>query len=126
MANPKGNPQNLRKGGGPGRKKGQALPSRAELLERIIQRPGELPGSESLLDDVVTRLHELAVTSNSSATIEWLFNQLIGSPKSTIKHDVSDTQVFIALGRVLPEFLASEAECKRFLYRLQEELGANA
>jgi len=125
MANPKGNPQNLKRGG-PGRPKGQALPSRAELLERIISRPGELPGSESLLDDVVTRLHEVAVTSNSSATIEWLLNQLIGSPKSTIKHDVSDTEVFLAIGRILPEFLPGETECKRFLYRLKEELGAKS
>lgn len=98
--------------GGPGRPKKAQLPSRNEILERIVQREGELPGSANMLDDLITRLHELAVTSNSSATIEWCLNQLIGSPKNTVKYEVDDAAVFLALGEELAHRGWAEEEAK--------------
>jgi hypothetical protein len=109
MANPKGNPQNLKRGGSPGRKPKVILPSRNELLEFLTTRPGQLTDG-SMLDDAAKRFHEHLVTSNSSASIEWLFNQLIGSPKSTIKHEVPDSKVFEAYAEAMAELGYSEED----------------
>lgn len=105
MANPKGNPQNLIPGANPkGRPKKAILPSRNEFLEWLTTTPGQLTNG-NLLDDAKKRFHEILTSSNSSASIEWLFNQLIGQPRSTIKHEIGNEEVVRACAVVFAKYI---------------------
>lgn len=123
MANPNGTPANLRRGG-PGRKK-NPLPSRNELLTWLTTMPGILTEEKNgtLLDDARHRFAEILRSSQSSTSIEWLFNQLIGSPRATVENVIADLHVFTVIGDILPEFLDKEGS-ERFLARLDERLKA--
>lgn len=122
MANPNGNPQNLIRRAGPGRPKKDILPSRNELLEALTQRPGKMGDNKTLLADAMDRFHELACTSNSSASIEWLFNQLIGSPKSTIKLEVKDSDIFMAYAVCMSELEYTEEQAQELTTRVISKL----
>ena len=108
-----------------GRPKGSTtLPSRNEMLEWLITTPGKLSG-DSLLDDARERFHEILATSNSSASIEWLFNQLIGQPRSTIKHEIANADVVRAVAVVASKHLQPD-QVVSFVQDLIAELGGDA
>jgi len=125
MANPAGNPQNLTKAGGNwgnkggGRPKMSLLKEKEEWLERILSADFDVKTAHPL----ERRLREIAETSNSSATLEYIYNQKFGSPKTTIKAEVGDTDVFEALGRVLPLHVDKET-AKAILNGLYGELSS--
>lgn len=83
------------------------LPSRNEMLQWLIETPGQITNG-NMLDDARKRFHEILTTSNSSASIEWLFNQLIGQPKSTIKHEITDEEMVRAVAKVLANYVEPE------------------
>lgn len=110
MANPKGTPENLRPGNpgnrGGGRPKLSVLQEKREWLDRILS-PDFDPSAPGV-HPLERRFREIAETSNSSATLEYLYNQKFGSPAAKIINEVSNEAVFEALGRVLPNHVDKE------------------
>lgn len=95
-----------KKGKGCGRKPTAELMKRKEILEQLWD-PNFDPSSPNV-HPIIRRLREIAETSSSSATAEYIVNQVIGSPKTVVRYEVSDVTVFEALGKVLPNFVDEE------------------
>lgn len=107
-------------GKGVGRKPMAFLKKKQEWLDELLQAEFDPTQAHPL----VARLRELAETSNSSSTLEYIFNQAYGSPKSVVKHEVADDSVFEALGKVLPNHVDQET-CVAILNDLYVELGGS-
>lgn len=84
-----------------GRPRLSVLQEKREWLEEVMAADFDITKAHPL----VARLREIAETSNSSATLEYIFNQKFGSPASKIINEISNDAVFEALGRVLPQFV---------------------
>ena len=87
----------------------------------MIETPGQITDG-SLLDDARKRFHEILTSSNSSASIEWLFNQLIGSPKSTIIQEIADTLIFESFAESMAEEGLTEEQAMRITGRVVSKL----
>ena len=111
----------LKRGGSPGRPPKAQIPSRNELLQWLIETPGQITDG-SLLDDARKRFHEILTSSNSSASIEWLFNQLIGSPKSTIIQEIADTLIFESFAESMAEEGLTEEQAMSITGRVVSKL----
>jgi hypothetical protein len=97
----------LAKGGGRGQWK-KALPQRNELLEWLISTPGVVTDG-TMLDDARKKLHEILVKSNSNSSVEWLFNQLIGTPRSTIVQMIESDELLAVVSQVTAGYLEQPA-----------------
>jgi hypothetical protein len=98
------------------------LPSRKELLRWLIDTPGEITEG-TMLDDARKRFHEILKISNSLATVEWLFNQLIGPPPRTAIV-IGDKEVAAAAARAAARYLRPE-EFEAWWVDFKAELGGN-
>jgi hypothetical protein len=83
-----------------------ALPKREDLLAWLLEVPGE--ASTGPLDDARKRFHETLKSGTAFGPVEWLFNQLIGTPRSTIVQTIEDKEVLGAVCRVTARYLGPE------------------
>lgn len=125
MANPNGNTKTLTPGnpgnkGGTGRPRLSVLKEKTEWLDRILAPDFDVENAHPL----ERRLREIAETSSSSSTLEYIFNQKYGAPKATIKNEIGNTEVFGALGDVLPRYMDKDTAME-FLKDLYAELGGS-
>lgn len=88
------------------------LPVRDNVLRWFLSQKGKLEGSGSAFEDVLIRLHELSITSNSPSAAEYVVTQMIGSPSRTVKQEVADTAIFRAYAETMAElgFALEQAE----------------
>jgi hypothetical protein len=112
--------------GNPGNKGGGRLPmsklkDKEEWLDELMSEDFDPHNAHPL----VKRLREIAETSSSSATLEYIFNQKFGAPKSTTKVEVADASVFKALGEILPRH-ADQSTCRAILLDLHAALNPDA
>jgi hypothetical protein len=54
-------------------------------------------------------LHEVILTGKSAGPVEWLFNQLIGTPRTTIVEEIADERVLRAVCRATARIITDEA-----------------
>lgn len=128
MANPKGNPANLRvgnPGNSGGRPPSAARRRREEFLAALENADSVKAPGKTLWDDALEALAGL-LAEGDGPTVRWYVDQLAGTAKTTTEVVVQETEVFLALGRILPEFFETADACKAFLERLKAELGASA
>lgn len=121
------NPQNLNKGGTPGnkgggRKKLSVLKEKEDWLNQLLQADFDPQNAHPL----VARLRHLAEKSQSSATLEYIFNQRFGAPKSTVVNVVENETVIKAgvsvINRYIKDGLLTKDLGEQFLKDWQGEL----
>ena len=100
---------------------GKRLPKRQEFLQWLIESPGDVSDG-TLLGDARKRFHEILRTSTSLSPVEWLFNQLIGTPRTTIVTTIADKEVVAAASRATARYLKPE-EFEAWWVDLRAELG---
>ena len=75
----------------------------------------------TMLDDARKRFHEILNSSNSPALVEWLFTQLIGPPRTVVKHEIGQEEWVRACARVARNHMSRE-EAEKFVGDLKTEL----
>ena len=98
------------------------LPPRNELLAALIYRPSMTAPDETLLDDASRKLHEILNASNSPALVEWLFNQLLGPPRTVVQQVIESEELIRGIGRVASRHLPAD-KVTAFVSELVKELG---
>lgn len=129
MANPKGNPQNLLPGGVPGNKGGgrwssSAKEARALWLETIKAMPTDHPDHKTLAEARDAKIAQEVVHGNGYMA-QWLVEMEMGKPSSRFEVEIGDTEVFLALGRILPGH-CDKATCEAILIDLHAQLKPDA
>ena len=97
----------MAEGGGKGRPR-KRLPRRNELLQWLIDTPGVVTDG-TMLDDARKKLHEILVASKTNSSVEWLFNQLIGTPRSTIVQMIESDELLAVVSKVTAGYLDQPA-----------------
>lgn len=92
---------------------------RIECLRDLVNGAGE--GSEGVYREAVQGLTALLAKADGP-TIRWYFNQLMGSPLTTVELVVRDEHVFRALGDLLPKYLGTREACAELLTELKERV----
>lgn len=105
-----------------GRPKMSVLKEKQEWLDRILSKDFD-PNAPDV-HPLERRLREIAETSSSSATLEYIYNQKFGSPAAKIINEVSNESVFESLGRVLPSHV-DEKTARAIVIALYEDLGGS-
>jgi hypothetical protein len=101
----------------------KGIPDRNELLQWLISAPG-VATDGTLLDDARKRFHEILNSSSSVSSVEWLFNQLIGTPRSTIVHTIEKGEFVTAAARVTARYLRPD-EFEAWWLDLKTELDSD-
>ena len=97
------------------------MPKRQDFLQWLIESPGDTSDG-TLLGDARKRFHEILRSSTSLSPVEWLFNQLIGTPRTTIVTTIADKEVMAAASRATARYLKPE-EFEVWYLDFKAELG---
>jgi hypothetical protein len=127
MANLNPDRSGLKKGNtkGVGRKPSEVTKQRLEYLADIQAAKSEKDGRKNLYADALEGL-ALLIAEGDGPTIRWYFDQLMGTAKTTVEQLVGDTELFVALGKMLPDYFDTEEDCKVFLHDLKSRIGGTA
>ena len=111
MANPHPKTDHLNKGNtvGVGRKPSVVTKRRLEYLEDIENARSCKPGGSNVYADALEGLAGL-LAEGDGPTVRWYFDQLMGSPKTSVEYVVGDTEVFMAVARVIVNYLDEETK----------------
>lgn len=97
---------------------------REEVLFQIQNAKSEEGGRQKLYGAALESLAKL-LAKGDGPTTRWYFNQLMGTAKTTVSTVVTDSEVYVALGRILSKHLGTEQACEAFLQDLKDELGGH-
>jgi len=115
---------NLKRGGtnpGSGRPPLSAKVQREQLLKELGDFVGQSGKSTS---EVAKDALQSLIDSKDGPTIRWYYDQVIGSPRTSIEHVISNTEMFEALAEVLPGYVPSIETCKEIVVALHSRLTA--
>jgi hypothetical protein len=125
MANPNGNPQNLLPGGMPGNAGGgrwsnNARKAKAEWLEKMKAMKPDHPDYQTLDEAIDAKIASEALHSGYMA--QWLREMEHGKPATKYEIHVGETEVFDALGDILPNHVKDQGLCEAILKDLYAAL----